>query len=93
MFLFTVVLFWAYGRVRINYLDVTCALHRQELQSLRKDNAGLDSNYHEQDKLIAQLKTRLAVLEQEVKDKEEVKRKTADLYSSEQEHKVCWLLL
>ena len=55
---------------------------------MRKDNAGLDSNYHEQDKLITQLKTRLAVLEQEVKDKEEVKRKTNDLYSSEQEQKV-----
>ena len=62
--------------------------YRQELQSLRKDNAGLDSNYHEQDKMITQLRTRLAVLEQEVKDKEEVKCKTTDLYTAEQEHKV-----
>lgn len=61
---------------------------RQELQSLRKDNAGLDSNCHEQDKVVTHLRTRVAVLEQEVQDKEEVKRKTNELYAAEQEQKV-----
>lgn len=56
--------------------------------SLRKNNAGLESNSHEQDKVIHQLRTRLAVLEQEVKDKDEVQKRTTDLYTTEQEHKV-----
>ena len=62
---------------------------RQELQALRKDNAGLDSNCHEQDKIVTHLKTRVAVLEQEVQDKEELKRKTNELYATEQDQKVC----
>ncbi len=38
--------------------------------------------------MINQLKTRLAVSEQEVKDKDEVMKKTSDLLHTEQEHKV-----
>ena len=56
---------------------------------MRQNNAGLDSDYHEQEKVINQQRTRLAVVEQEVKDKEEVMRRTNDLYSAEQEQKVC----
>ena len=65
-------------------------LHRAktELSNLRKNNADLDGDCHEQDKLINQLKMRLAVLEQEVKDKEDVLKKTSDLLSTEQEQKV-----
>ena len=37
---------------------------KQELQSLRKQNTTLDSEYHEQEKLINQMRTKLAVLEQ-----------------------------
>jgi len=61
---------------------------KQELQSLRKSNSSLDSEYHEQERNVNQLKTRIAVLEQEVKDKEEVMGKTHDLLSTEKDQKV-----
>ena len=65
-------------------------LHRgkTELSNLRKNNAVLDGDYHEQDKVIVQLKTKLAVLEQEIKDKDSLLNKTADMLQSEQGQKV-----
>ncbi|WAR23806.1 SAS6-like protein [Mya arenaria] len=46
---------------------------KQDVQSLRKQNASLDGDYHEQEKVINQLRMRVAVLEQELKDKEQSK--------------------
>ena len=43
-----------------------------ELQSIRHDNCSLDSELHEREKTVSQLTTRVAVLEQELKDKEQV---------------------
>ena len=63
---------------------------RQELQRLRVDNARLDSGHHEHEKCINQMRTRVAVLEQEVKDKEELLEKTAAMCQSEKEQKVVW---
>ena len=62
---------------------------KAELSSLRKNNADLDGDCHEQDKLINQLKTRLAVLEQEVKDKDTLLNKTSAMLETEQQQKVC----
>ena len=39
---------------------------------MRRDNASLDSGLHEREKSVSQLRTRVAVLEQEIKDKEQV---------------------
>ena len=44
---------------------------KEELQKLRKENSSLDANNHEQDKTLTQLRTRMAVLEQELQDKEQ----------------------
>jgi spindle assembly abnormal protein 6 len=64
---------------------------KQELQSLRKQNTTLDSEYHEQEKLINQMRTKLAVLEQELKDKENLIAKSSDLLGSEQDQKVYYV--
>ena len=45
---------------------------QEELQSVRRDNSSLDSRLHEREKTVTQLTTRVAVLEQELKDKEQV---------------------
>lgn len=50
-----------------------------------------DTDYHEQEKIINQLRMRVAVLEQEIKDKEQVLTKSSDLLGAEQEKKVCHL--
>ena len=39
---------------------------------MRRDNCSLDSGLHDREKTVAQLTTRVAVLEQEIKDKEQV---------------------
>ena len=49
-----------------------CVSNREEIKKLRRDNATLEASNHEQDKAIHQLKTRVAVLEQELHDKEQV---------------------
>ena len=49
-----------------------CSRLHEELQRLRRENTSLDSGVHEREKTMAQLRTRVAVLEQELKDKEQV---------------------
>lgn len=62
---------------------------KQEVVSLRRENATLDSECHEKEKFLNQYKMRAAVLEQEVKDKEDVVIRTTEACESAQEHKVC----
>ena len=52
-----------------------------------------DADYHEQDKIINQLRMRVAVLEQEIKDKEQVLTKSSDLLGAEQDKKVVNLIV
>ena len=47
----------------------------REIQTLRRQNTTLDSDRHERDKTLNHLRTRVAVLEQELKDKEQVSDK------------------
>ena len=61
---------------------------KSELDTLRGENSRLDAACHEKDKLLHQLKTRLAVLEQEVKDKEEIVTRTSSLLQLSGEQKV-----
>lgn len=63
---------------------------KQDIASVRREYASSGSDKHEQDKLITQLRMRLAVLEQEIKDKEDMMRRTTDLLGAEQEFKVIW---
>ncbi|XP_033120832.1 spindle assembly abnormal protein 6 homolog [Anneissia japonica] len=60
---------------------------RQELQALRKDNSSLDSGCHEREKVISQLRTKIAVLEQEVRDKDVLVEKNNTLLEAANEHK------
>ena len=49
-----------------------CFRLREETGRLRRNNSSLDAGSHEQEKSIGQLRTRVAVLEQELSDKEQV---------------------
>ena len=75
-------------KAKLSTLEEEHQRARQDLQVLRRDNARLDSGHHEHEKTINQMRTRVAVLEQEVKDKEELLDKTTAMCQSEQEHKV-----
>ena len=73
---------------KLSTLDDEHQRARHELQRLRADNARLDSAHHEHEKAINQMRTRVAVLEQEVKDKDELLDKTTAMCQSEKEQKV-----
>ena len=77
-------------RSKLGLLEDEQLRTKTELQALRKNNSGLDAEYHEQDKLIHQLRTRLAVLEQELKDKGELLKKTSDGGAVEKEQRVSY---
>ena len=49
-----------------------CKYSKQELQKLRRENGSLDSERHEHSKTLSQLNTKVAVMEQEIRDKEQV---------------------
>jgi hypothetical protein len=55
-----------------------------ELTNLRKENSTLDAELHTNEKLGNQMKTRIAVLEQELKDKIEQINKSQELLNTEQ---------
>ena len=75
-------------RTRQNLLEEDCNRTKHELQNVRKENASLDHDYHELEKECNQMRTKLAVYEQELKDKEDLEKRLADLLSSEKQQKV-----
>ena len=44
----------------------------KDVQTLRRQNNNFDTDRHERDKTLNHLRTRVAVLEQEIKDKQQV---------------------
>ncbi|XP_073227377.1 spindle assembly abnormal protein 6 homolog [Porites lutea] len=76
-------------RSKLTALDEECKYAKQELHKLRRENGSLDSERHENSKTVSQLQTRVAVLEQELRDKELVITRTNELMenSSEQRRK------
>ncbi|KAK6620733.1 hypothetical protein RUM43_011028 [Polyplax serrata] len=59
----------------------------QETVHLKKQSSQLDQDYHEQDKIVIALKTKLAVAEQELKDKAKYLEKQQELLKSATEQK------
>lgn len=72
---------------KIEALDKQIMQLTQELSLLRKQNSQLDQDYHEKDKTLISLKTRMAVLEQEVKDKGKLLDKQQELLKAANEQK------
>lgn len=61
---------------------------KQQLLSLRRENGALDTEVHEKERLVNQLQMKAAVLEQEVKDKEQLMRRTKEVLEAAQQQKV-----
>lgn len=49
----------------------------KDLSKLRRQNTNLDTDRHERDKTLNHLRTRVAVLEQELKDKQQVMKSSS----------------
>lgn len=65
---------------------------KQQLLSLRRENGTLDTEVHEKERLVNQLQMKVAVLEQEVKDKEQLMRRTKEVLEAAQQQKVTALI-
>eukprot|EP01112_Ceratiomyxa_fruticulosa_P022774 TRINITY_DN8457_c0_g3_i1.p1 TRINITY_DN8457_c0_g3~~TRINITY_DN8457_c0_g3_i1.p1 ORF type:complete len:645 (+),score=152.97 TRINITY_DN8457_c0_g3_i1:148-2082(+) len=70
----------------------TCKLEvtqvRQEIAGIRLENRSLDTQKHEQEKLIAQCNVRISALEQQVADKDELLSKMTALVDGTTAHKL-----
>ncbi len=72
-------------RLKHTSLSDEYASLKQELLNTRKQNSSMDSELHSSEKLTNQLRTRIAVLEQELKDKVEGVGKAQEMVAGEQE--------
>jgi len=72
---------------RMNKAEEDCAKLQQELTSARRRGASLDADFHSKERSAQQLRTKLAVLEQELRDKDILLAKQQDLQTSAQEQK------
>ncbi|XP_046426131.1 spindle assembly abnormal protein 6 homolog [Neodiprion virginianus] len=62
----------ASNKEQVNQLQTVgkeLSIAQRDLALMRKQNSKLDVDYHERDKMVNNLKTKVAVLEQEIKDK------------------------
>lgn len=73
---------------RLESLEKELATCRSDFSSLRKQSSKLDADYHEKDKLVNGLKTRLAVAEQESKDMTILMKKQQELLNVANEQKL-----
>ncbi|XP_068599856.1 spindle assembly abnormal protein 6 homolog [Brachionichthys hirsutus] len=60
---------------------------KQQVQSFRRENSTLDTEVHEAERLANQLQMRLAVLEQQVKDQDQLMRRTKEVLEATQQQK------
>lgn len=61
---------------------------KQQVLSLRRENSTLDTEVHEKERLVSQLQMRVAVLEQEISDKDQLMRRTKEMLEATQQQKV-----
>eukprot|EP00118_Oscarella_pearsei_P002556 m.10874 g.10874 ORF g.10874 m.10874 type:complete len:625 (+) comp22752_c0_seq1:352-2226(+) len=72
---------------KLKSIGQECERLQTEVANLRQENSRLDSSCQEKDKQLNQLKTRAAVMEQGVKDKEEIIARTSGLLQLSSEQK------
>jgi len=72
---------------RLNKAEEECSRLQQELTSARRRSASLDADFHTKERAVHQLRTKLAVGEQELRDKDILLAKQQDLQTSAQEQK------
>lgn len=63
---------------------------KEEIVKYRKTNTTLENDIHQYEKTVNHLRTKIALVEQEVKSKQEVIQQTNDRIAIEQESKVIF---
>ncbi|XP_061592954.1 spindle assembly abnormal protein 6 homolog isoform X2 [Cololabis saira] len=74
-------------KVKLVASEEECQRLKQQVLSLRRENGTLDTELHEKERLVNQLQMRTAVLDQEMKDKELLMRRTKEVLEATQQRK------
>ncbi|XP_006622590.1 spindle assembly abnormal protein 6 homolog [Apis dorsata] len=72
---------------QLQTLEKELNVTQRDLNLLKKQNSKLDTDYHEKDKSVNSLKTKVAVLEQELKDKSILINKHTEMLKTAKEQK------
>ncbi|KAG8039055.1 hypothetical protein G9C98_003362 [Cotesia typhae] len=72
---------------QLQNLERELNLAQRDLSQLKKQNSKLDVDYHEKDRYVNELKTRVAVMEQELKDKAILISKHLEMLKTSKEQK------
>ncbi|XP_040895983.1 spindle assembly abnormal protein 6 homolog [Toxotes jaculatrix] len=74
-------------KIKLVSAEEECQRSKQQVLSLRKENSALDTEVHEKERLASQLQMRVAVVEQEIKDKDQLMRRTKEVLEATQQQK------
>uniref|UniRef100_A0A8C6PE94 Spindle assembly abnormal protein 6 homolog n=1 Tax=Nothobranchius furzeri TaxID=105023 RepID=A0A8C6PE94_NOTFU len=74
-------------KVKLVGAEEECKHLKQQVLTLRRENSTLDTEVHEKERLVNQLQMRVAVLEQEVKDKDMLMCRTKEVLEATQHQK------
>ncbi|XP_029356524.1 spindle assembly abnormal protein 6 homolog [Echeneis naucrates] len=74
-------------KMKLVAAEEDCQHSKQQVVSLRRENSTLDTEVHEKERLVSQLQMRVAVLEQEIKDKDQLMRHTKEALEATQQQK------
>ncbi|CAK9820367.1 Spindle assembly abnormal protein 6 homolog [Anthophora quadrimaculata] len=72
---------------QLQNLEKDLNVTQRDLNLLKKQNSKLDTDYHEKDKMVNSLKTKVAVFEQELKDKAVLINKHTEMLKTAKEQK------
>ncbi|CAK6975031.1 spindle assembly abnormal protein 6 homolog [Scomber scombrus] len=71
-------------KIKLVGAEEECQRSKQQVLSLRRENSTLDTEVHEKERLVSQLQMRVAVLEQEIKDKDQLMCRTKEVLEATQ---------
>ncbi|XP_066503824.1 spindle assembly abnormal protein 6 homolog [Hoplias malabaricus] len=74
-------------KAKVQGLEEESQRAKQQVVSLRRENGTLDSECHDKERLLNQLQTRVAVMEQEIKDKDQLVLRTKEVLEATQQQK------
>ncbi|XP_053709936.1 spindle assembly abnormal protein 6 homolog [Synchiropus splendidus] len=74
-------------KIKLVGAEEECQRSKQQLLTLRRENSSLDTEVHEKERLVSQLQLRVAVLEQESKDKDQLMGRTKEVLEATQRQK------
>uniref|UniRef100_A0A671X9T8 Spindle assembly abnormal protein 6 homolog n=1 Tax=Sparus aurata TaxID=8175 RepID=A0A671X9T8_SPAAU len=74
-------------KIKLVGVEEECQHLKQQVLSLRRENSTLDTEVHEKERLVSQLQMRVAVLEQEINDKDQLMCRTKEMLEATQQQK------